>query len=592
MPRKSLLWHLVPSYLWIILLSLLLLTLHVSSVWKGFYLSETVTGLQTRAALIEKTLRDSLLTDQKHQIDAICKELGLRSDCRITVISKNGDVLGDSVEKPQDMDNHRDRPEFQQAIQRNLPVGQAIRYSRTLKTDMIYVAIPIVRDSQMLGAIRCAKPMSSLNQAIHRMYLQTAAGGLGVALLAIGISFLVSRKLTRPLERIRRGAERFAQGDLNLHVAVDAPAEITSLADSMNSMARNLEFQIQTILAQRNEQKAVLASMSEGVVAVAPDNRCISINPAAAEWLDVRPDQVIGRDLREVIRNNELQRFVKSALESQHAVEGEIVLHDAPEDRILQIQGTELRDGQGRRIGALIVFSDITRLRKLETIRKDFVANVSHELKTPITSIRGFAETLLDGAIQNPDDAKRFLEIILRQAERLDAIIEDILTLSKIEQQSEKMQITLQQLPIRPALLGAAEICQIKASAKNIAIELNCPEDLKAGINASLLEQAVLNLIDNAVKYSESDRTVSVSAEPKDAELLIHVKDQGCGIEQELLPRLFERFYRVDKGRSRQQGGTGLGLAIVKHIAQAHNGHVSVSSQIGKGSIFTIHLPR
>jgi two-component system phosphate regulon sensor histidine kinase PhoR len=260
-------------------------------------------------------------------------------------------------------------------------------------------------------------------------------------------------------------------------------------------------------------------------------------------------------------------------------------------EKYLQAHGTVWRDGKGESLGAIVVIHDVTRIKKLENIRRDFVANVSHELKTPITAIKGFVETLREGSVTDPAEQENFLGIIARQADRLHAIIEDLLRLSRIEQDGDRGQIELQTHKVREVLEMAASDCAGRARDRSVDIRIDCPKDLTAKVNGQLLEQAVVNLLDNAIKYSETSKAIHVEAVAENGTLLIHVRDQGCGIPQEHLSRIFERFYRVDKARSRKQGGTGLGLAIVKHIAQAHKGSIAVQSQIGKGSTFTIRLP-
>ncbi len=331
--------------------------------------------------------------------------------------------------------------------------------------------------------------------------------------------------------------------------------------------------------------------MVEGVLAVGTDGRVIAINQAAAEMLGVKPEAVEGRRLEDTVPHRELIEFVSGALKGSEPVEGDIVLRSDAQKSV-QAHGTPLSDAHGKRIGVVIVLNDITRLRQVETMRRDFVANVSHELRTPITSIKGFVETLLDGAMEDPDAARRFLEIVGRQADRLNAIIEDLLLLSTIEEGGEKSRLTLQATSIKDVLGAAAQVCSLAASAKKMTVEIECPDALSAKINAPLVEQALVNLIDNAIKYSEPGSPVSVEANQSDAEVSITVRDQGAGIAPEHLPRIFERFYRVDKARSRKLGGTGLGLAIVKHIAQLHGGTATVESTLGKGSAFTIRIPR
>jgi two-component system phosphate regulon sensor histidine kinase PhoR len=291
-----------------------------------------------------------------------------------------------------------------------------------------------------------------------------------------------------------------------------------------------------------------------------------------------------------VVRNTTLHQFVRDALSSDRPVETDIVLSGTA-DRFISCHGTSLTDADGHQIGALIVLNDVSHIRKLETIRREFVANVSHEIRTPITAIRGFVETLQDGALDNAEDARRFLGIIEKHVNRLEAIIEDLLSLSRIEQEAETHDIHLSEASLLDVLQNAIQVCQVAAALKKARIDLSCSEHLVAGMDAQLLEQAVVNLLDNAIKYSDEGSSIQLSCTEGENEIVITVKDPGCGIEKRHLPRIFERFYRVDKARSRHLGGTGLGLAIVKHITQAHGGHIKVESAPGKGSAFSIHLP-
>jgi two-component system phosphate regulon sensor histidine kinase PhoR len=296
--------------------------------------------------------------------------------------------------------------------------------------------------------------------------------------------------------------------------------------------------------------------------------------------------------LQEVVRNRELQRLVAEVLSQRQPIARDFeILSRQAEKRMVHAQGAVLQDARNCPMGALLVLHDVTRIKHLENVRRDFVANVSHELKTPITSIKGFVETLLDGALQDPADAERFLRIVATQAERLNSIIEDLLTLSRLEQGGDKSEIALEPARLGPVLLTAAEVCQLQAAEKGIRLEIACDPELSAPINAAILEQAVVNLIDNAVKYSPEGQTVRIAACRQEGEVVIRVEDQGCGIGREHLPRIFERFYRADRARSRELGGTGLGLAIVKHIAQVHGGRASVQSVVGEGSTFFLHLP-
>ncbi|MEJ2688609.1 MAG: ATP-binding protein [Deltaproteobacteria bacterium] len=370
--------------------------------------------------------------------------------------------------------------------------------------------------------------------------------------------------------------------------------EVAELVASFNRMAAELDERISTINRQHNELQAVFASMVEAVIAVDLEERILNINPAAVSLLGITYRHAEGRKLLEAIRNQKLSRFVKSILQGvgSDVAESEIVLREeVSKERILQARGTVLRDPEGGKRGALVVFDDISQLRKLENIRRDFVANVSHELKTPVTTIKGFVETLLDGALKDEAQAREFLTVILRNVDRLSAIIDDLLMLSRLEQEDEKGELDLKQKALLPPLAAALDDCKLKAEEKGIILSIHCPEDLSALINGPLLEQAVVNLIINAIKYSESGKEVIVTARRTDGETVVEVRDFGIGIAREHLPRLFERFYRSDKARSRKLGGTGLGLAIVKHIVQAHGGLVEVDSMPGKGTVFTIRLP-
>jgi two-component system phosphate regulon sensor histidine kinase PhoR len=522
-------------------------------------------------------------------LDTLSKRLGEQSHTRITMITLDGKVVGDSVEDPRRMDNHANRPEVVEALHGR--VGVATRYSHTLQQNMMYVALPVAEEEAVVGCVRTALPLRTLSTTLSSAFYPIIYSGLGIALIATLISLWLSRRISRPLEEMKRGAERFARGELEGRLPSYSSEEMWGLAEAMNQMAAQLDDRIRTVVRQRNEQEAVLSSMLEGVLAVDKEERILRINQTAADLLDIAPAEAVGRRILEKIRKPELQKFISETLQSQSGIEADITLIIRGRKCFLQAHGTPLRDSRGEDIGALIVLNDITRLQRLENIRRDFVANVSHELKTPITAIKGSVETLLTGAMDEPESAHRFLEIVARQADRLNAIIEDLLALSRIEQGEEQSGIELIRTDILQVLQSALQSCHVKAQEKRMHLDLDCPDELIAPVNAPLLEQALVNLIDNAIKYSPEDSRVRIAASRNDNGLHIQVQDWGSGIPNEHLPRLFERFYRVDKARSRKFGGTGLGLAIVKHIVQAHNGQITVDSIPGQGSTFTIKLP-
>lgn len=587
--KKRLLWQIFPAFLIITILGLFLISWNVSALMKNFYYEEKRVQLEKLGALSVSAFPDLIENGDYAQIQMLCEQMGQTTNTRFTVIAPRGKVLGDSQESPEIMVNHFDRPEFQTALTGR--VGSDIRPSETLGREMMYVAIPIIENGEIIAVLRTSVATTRLQATLHSLYGQIFRYGLLIAFLLSLLILAFSWKISRPLELLRLGAERFAHGDLTHRLAVPSSREIAGLAKSMNKMAAQLDERIRTIIAQRNEQQAVLSSMIEGVIAVSADGKVMSLNNAAAAMLQETIENAEGRTIEEVIRNTDLQQFVRRALESEQPVENQIVLHaNSQHEQYLQAHGTLLKDDKEHRIGAVIVMNDITHIRRLEQVRRDFVANVSHELKTPVTSIKGFIETLRDGAVNRPEDSRRFLEIIARQTDRLNSIIDDLLTLSRVEQQSD-LQMAVEPVKLQQVLSAAVDLCEVRAVQKNMTVQTECDKTLIVPANASLLEQAVVNLVDNAIKYSDPDSQVLVEGLQVENEIQIRVHDNGCGIAKEHLPRLFERFYRVDKARSRKLGGTGLGLAIVKHIAQCHKGRVTVNSTVGKGSTFTLHLP-
>ena len=424
MYRKSLFWRLFSGYLLVILMSLTAIIWFASDSVQKLYLRQTAKDLEARARLVEELIQKEAASLGPSQVDALCKELDIRTAMRVTVILPSGQVIGDSADDPSVMENHVDRPEVREATKGN--TGVATHFSHSLEMNMMYVAVPLYEEDKIIAVVRTSVSIASVEEVLRQAYSGIAICGLVIAVLATATSLLISHRISNPIEELRR----------------------------------------------------------------------------------------------------------------------------------------------------------------------QFVANVSHELRTPITSIKGFIETLLDGAMNEPEEAERFLRIAAKQSDRLDAIVEDLLTLSRLEQEAEKTGIPLERTSVSSVLENAMQVCRAKSTVKNISIKLQCGEHLEAKINAPLLEQAIVNLIDNATKFGPTESTVWVEARQEKKAIVIHVRDKGSGIEAKHLPRLFERFYRVDKARSRSLGGTGLGLAIVKHIVLLHHGKVYVESAPGEGSTFSIYLPQ
>jgi two-component system phosphate regulon sensor histidine kinase PhoR len=585
--RRRLVWQLYPSYLLLICLVLLAVGWYVSVELRSFHYQQTSSDLRARAQLIEYQLKGQLSDGDQSRLIQRVKGLGEQSDTRITIILTDGRVLADSHEDALKMDNHAGRPEVLQA--RTGEPGVSVRFSHTLGQSLMYVAVPVYADDRPIGFIRTALSVSGIDATLREIYWQLLLGGLVIAALLAPICWWLSRRLSRPLELMTVGAQRFSRGELDTPLEVTGSEETGRLAVAMNKMAVELAEKIEGEVEQRREIEAILGCMTEGLVAVDSGERVIRMNSAAAELFDLSPHLEPGRPIEEVIRQAGLQRFIRQALAQQESIEDELVLH-GPSKRYLHVQATPLTGKANERIGVLVALYDLTRLRQLESVRRDFVANVSHELKTPITAIRGAVETLLDEEGEH-DASQRFLQIIFKQNDRLNALVEDLLDLARIEQGAIQGGWEMTDSPLCSVLESSRMACESLLQQQQIDLEINCSEHLHARINASLLEQAIINLLTNAIKYSDVGGRVVIETVEQEKQIGIRVQDFGCGIEQEHHSRIFERFYRADQARSRNLGGTGLGLSIVKHVAQAHRGEVEITSISGEGSSFTILLP-
>jgi len=594
MKRLRLFWLVFPSYVAITLGLLLLVLLQGEARIRDFHRQSVASSLEADARMFAETAGGLLpegnpSREQAAQIDALAKRLWKAGGIRITVILPSGKVVAESEENPEHMADHRARPKIAGALE-DREVHWTVRPSPTLGEEFLYVGFPVLRDGKPVAVVRTAVSLAAIDETLGVLKERILWGAAVALALIVAVSWLLARRISRPLEVMTVGAERFGSGDLEYRLPVSGSKEAATLAEAMNAMATQLREQIETIVRQRSEQDAVLRSMAEGVLTLDNEGRILDLNDAGAEMLQLDPAKTRGRFIYEVLRRPALLAFVERALSSPAPLQEEIVIYDR-EERFLTGYSNVLRNAENELAGVLVVLRDVTRLRQLENVRRDFVANASHELRTPATAIKGFAETLLEGGLEDKENAGRFLRIIHQHADRLTALIDDILSLARIEKESEEKRIAMEPGPLKGLLDAVAQRCQPLAETKQSRVIASCPPELTARIHAGLLEQAVVNLIDNAIKYSDGGKTVRVEAARAEGVIAIAVADEGYGIEAKHLPRLFERFYVVDRGRSRAVGGTGLGLAIVKHIALAHGGWVSVQSKIGVGSTFTIHLP-
>lgn len=585
--KKTLLRQVYPPYFATVLACLATLALVATLLVRSFVFGNARGQLEDMISLTEQIFfppqAAAFPADADDEIERLFKDLKVR----MTVMAPDGTVLADSKARADRLENHSLRPEIATALSRG--EGSATRRSESVGNELLYLARAVKRDGRTIAVVRASMPLPFLNETLAAFYLQIAGAG-GIILLAAAALALASvKRISRPLAELGNAARRFGTGDLMHRSRISEPEEIGVLARTMNSMAAELNERIEDVERRRREAEAILTGMAEGVIVLDRDLRVVKTNGAALRLVPARDrDAPVGRPLLEAFRATELQRLAKEALESGKPVEGNLTIYaEAP--RNLQVYAAEI---PGREEGGcLLVLHDVTRLMQLETVRRDFVANVSHELKTPITSIKGFVETLADGALEDPEQARRFLGIIGRHAERLEDIIEDLMALARLEQQDGR-PLETELLPLRLVLEDARTACKLKADEKRISTTISCADDLTVRANKTLLEQAFVNLLDNAIKYSGEGTAIVVEAAVEGTEVVAKVVDQGRGIPAKDLPRIFERFYRVDKGRSRDAGGTGLGLAIVKHIMAAHGGSVSVESWEGEGSTFALRFKR
>jgi two-component system phosphate regulon sensor histidine kinase PhoR len=584
--KGNFLWKIYYPYLIFILLALILFGVFASGVFKDLYYNQTNKNLESDAYLISLNLRDVNLDSLNASFLNIYDQ---QTGARYTLIDTSGRVIADTRENAAGMENHRMRPEFIDAL--NGKNGFDKRYSHTKQVHYLYFAVPVFdKAGGIKGALRTSYDIDTIERNFSSTYYSVILVGLGVVLLVSIIALFASKNITRPLVELEKAAQRFSIGDFSEKIYPPKNKDLRALAESLNLMAEQLDEKLSIIGEQKNIQQAVLKSMKGGVLAVDYDEKVLLINETAKQILSVTAAEVKERTLQEIVRISEIHKFFKKIINEGGARQTEIMIqHEG--DKVLQLSGTALYDQSNNRIGVLVVINDISDLKHLDNLKRDLVANVSHELKTPITTIKGFVELLREGEIDEPEKSRKFLDIIYNHTERLNAIVEDLLTLSRLEQGGMTRDLRFEKHKLKPILKLVENEYEFKAEEKSINISVKCDEELSARIDLTLIEQALGNLLDNAIKYSEKKTKVELRAFSENGYAVIEVEDEGSGIAKEHFPRLFERFYRIEKSRSRDEGGTGLGLSIVKHIVQVHGGTVEVESELNKGSIFRIKIP-
>lgn len=588
MPRRTLFWRLFPWVACIAIAALALAGVHGFRVISTILRQTIYEHLESEARLAAHAAIDAIVDNDNTKAQLLARSLGERANTRLTFISPDGQVLGDTEAFPASMDNHANRQEIQEAMAGG--VGRSERYSITRKHTMMYVAVPIQRDGTLIGVSRAAKPLADVGQILSYVQKQFVLGILLIGGLAAVLTWILTRHILKPMEQLREAAGELERGNFEVDLSIEGSREVHALAQSMRRMRDEIHEKLKTIDRQANELGLILADMGDGVLAVDADCRILLINRAACRQLGVQADGARGTFAHERIRRSAVLNLLEQILEQDDALREELILR-GDTDLILDAHATRLRDNDGQPSGALVVLRDMTPFRRMKQTMRTFVENASHELRTPVTAIKGFIETLIDSPPDDPEQADRFLKLALKHSARLEALTNDLLTLSRIERDAATEQAELTPEPLQEPLQTAVTLATSRWQKRGTTVELHVEDGLVAPIRRTLLEQAVQNLLDNAIKYSPPESTVIVNAFHHDGEIVIEVADAGSGIHPQHHPFLFNRFYRVDESRSRDLGGTGLGLAIVKHIARLHRGRVSLDSQPGKGSTFRIHLP-
>jgi len=558
-----------------------------------FYIEQLKISLRNEAKLLiskERINFDNNILNQeiRNNFDQWSKKWSEEIDARITIINKNGVVIADSTYNSDEMDNHLNRPEIQKVIKGN-KTGSAIRRSDTLKIDMLYMALPVIKDGEIAAFMRLAKSLEEINTVIKQNLKNYFIFFLVILFLSLILLGRFTSNLIKPIQKMSKIAAKIADGNYGDSINLESHSkEIDKMIQQFNLMSKKLEKKINEISEEKNKAEAILSSMVDGVIATDKNGEIMLINPAAREMLFIDEKDVKNKDFIQVVRNYKINELLEKVLKENTIISKEIVLQ-REEEKILRCHFASITNENNDIKGGVIVFTDITELRRLEQVRKDFVANVSHELKTPLTSIIGYVDTLLENKNIEEKTSNKFLEIIKDEADRLGILIQDLLNLSKFEDGNPDLQPG----DINKLIVKTVSILKEKANKKNIIIETELEKDInQVYLIKEQIEQVMINLIDNAIKYTPENGEIKVKTLNRSDKILVEVEDNGIGIPEKDKQRIFERFYRVDKARSRSMGGTGIGLSIVKHIIKSHDSEINLESESGKGSKFWFYLKK
>jgi two-component system, OmpR family, phosphate regulon sensor histidine kinase PhoR len=561
------------GYLFIILALSSFILLFSFSTIRHHYIETLTDRLQNTGVALRPSVVPLLDKNHADALNGLVRDIGKEASARITVIDAQGVVLADSQENPKQMENHGARPEVVEA--RSGKTGRALRFSSTENQEMLYVAIPLQEGGRIVGVLRTSLFLTQIESLLLSLKIDILKVALIIAMLSLIGAFLFSSSLSRPIKELMAAASRIGSGDLNARVFLKKLDEIGKLADTFNYMSEQLSNSFSELSREKEELDAIISSLKEGLVVL--DKRGVILHYNESFKMLANADVAEGQLFWEVFRNPEFTQLLENARKERKSCTGEVELSE--ETYVCNV--TFLESGEK----TVSVFHDITEIKKLERIKKEFVINVSHELRTPLTAIKGFVETL-EGEVS--DEGKRYLDIIKRNTERLISIVSDLLLLSELEERDE---LQLERINLKTLVQNVLHMFDHRLKEKRLTFSLEAAEGLP-NLNGDpfKLEQMFVNLLDNAIKYTEGGE-IRVTIGSADDKVTILVTDTGIGIPRQDLARIFERFYVVDKSRSRKFGGTGLGLSIVKHIVLLHNGTIDVESRPGEGTTFTITLP-